>query len=92
MTHHPASFGRHIAGMELAAEIPQVLAGKTPPGYFAFRHCRIMESDGARLVRTITVYVIIAAVRLPRVIHARDLGCRPRSDTNAIHSAGDLGR
>src|SRR2546430_8826544 len=26
MTHHPASFGRHIAGMELAAEIPQVLS------------------------------------------------------------------
>src|SRR2546427_576017 len=27
MTHHPASFGRHIAGMELAAEIPQMLSG-----------------------------------------------------------------
>src|SRR5882724_4962808 len=27
MTHHPASFGRHIARMELAAEIPQVLSG-----------------------------------------------------------------
>src|SRR5947207_7416683 len=27
MTHHPASFGRHIARMELAAEIPQVVSG-----------------------------------------------------------------
>jgi hypothetical protein len=27
MTHHPASFGRHIARMELSAEIPQVLSG-----------------------------------------------------------------
>src|SRR6266404_828382 len=27
MTHHPASFGRHIAGIELAAELPQVLSG-----------------------------------------------------------------
>src|SRR5229473_6140568 len=26
MTHHPASFGRHIARMKLAAEIPQVLS------------------------------------------------------------------
>src|SRR6266550_5188947 len=26
MTHHPASFGRHIAWMELAAKIPQVLS------------------------------------------------------------------
>jgi hypothetical protein len=42
---------------------------------------------------TIIRLVIIATVRsLPRAIHSRDLGCRPRTNGNAINSASNLRR